>query len=128
MSNMSQRKGGIRTLLQGNEAIARGALEAGVLFCSGYPGNPSSEIIESLAAASKDLSIYVEWSVNEKVALEAATAASFATSFYPLVECTVSLGCILDDVDVVVLRDFRYGIHICGLPTIVYRDYSSSFW
>jgi len=65
-------------LLQGNEAIARGALEAGVAFCAGYPGNPSSEIIETLAEAAKELSIYVEWSVNEKVALEAATAASFA--------------------------------------------------
>jgi pyruvate/2-oxoacid:ferredoxin oxidoreductase alpha subunit len=37
-----------RVLLMGNEAIARGALEAGVSFCSGYPGNPSSEIIDTL--------------------------------------------------------------------------------
>ncbi len=66
------------TLLQGNEAIARGALEAGVSFCAGYPGNPSSEIIERLAEASKKLPVYVEWSINEKVALEAATAASFS--------------------------------------------------
>ncbi len=65
-------------LLQGNEAIARGALEAGVRFCAGYPGNPSSEIIETLAEASHSLPIYVEWSTNEKVALEAATGASFA--------------------------------------------------
>ncbi|MFC1821928.1 thiamine pyrophosphate-dependent enzyme [Thermodesulfobacteriota bacterium] len=65
-------------LLQGNQAIARGALEAGVTFCAAYPGNPSSEIIETLADASRDLPVYVEWSVNEKVALEAATAASFA--------------------------------------------------
>ncbi|MEJ2586934.1 MAG: indolepyruvate ferredoxin oxidoreductase subunit alpha [Deltaproteobacteria bacterium] len=75
---ISERSGGKTVLLQGNEAIARGALEAGVAFCAGYPGNPSSEIIENLAEASKDLPIYVEWSVNEKVALEAATAASFA--------------------------------------------------
>jgi indolepyruvate ferredoxin oxidoreductase alpha subunit len=75
---ISQRSGGIELLLQGNEAIARGALEAGVIFCAGYPGNPSSEIIETLAEAAKDLPIYVEWSVNEKVALETATAASFA--------------------------------------------------
>jgi len=65
-------------LLQGNEAIARGALEGGVMFCSGYPGNPSSEIIETLAESTRDLPVYVEWSINEKVALEAATAASFA--------------------------------------------------
>ncbi|MGM0426509.1 MAG: thiamine pyrophosphate-dependent enzyme [Thermodesulfobacteriota bacterium] len=75
---ISDISGGKEVLLQGNEAIARGALEAGVAFCAGYPGNPSSEIIENLARASKRLPIYVEWSVNEKVALEAATAASFA--------------------------------------------------
>ena len=78
MSVISGKSGGVQALLQGNEAIARGALEAGVLFCAAYPGNPSSEIIETLAEASKDLPLYVEWSVNEKVALEAATAASFA--------------------------------------------------
>ena len=78
MEMISQRSGGVDLLLQGNESIARGALEGGVLFCAGYPGNPSSEIIETLAGAAKDLPIYVEWSVNEKVALEAATAASFA--------------------------------------------------
>jgi indolepyruvate ferredoxin oxidoreductase alpha subunit len=78
MKTISERSGGVDLLLQGNEAIARGALEGRVSFCSGYPGNPSSEIIETLAEVSKDLPIYVEWSVNEKVALEAATAASFA--------------------------------------------------
>jgi indolepyruvate ferredoxin oxidoreductase alpha subunit len=75
---ISQRAGNESLLLQGNEAIARGALEGGVLFCAGYPGNPSSEIIETLAEAADDLPLYVEWSTNEKVALEAATAASFA--------------------------------------------------
>ena len=75
---ISQKSGKIDLLLQGNEAIARGALEAGVVFCAGYPGNPSSEIIETMAEAAKDLPVYVEWSVNEKVAREAATAASFA--------------------------------------------------
>ena len=78
MTKITQQTGGAQVLLQGNEAIARGALEGGAVFCAGYPGNPSSEIIETLAEASKSLPIYVEWSVNEKVALEAATAASFA--------------------------------------------------
>ena len=78
MKEISNREGGATLLLQGNQAIARGALEAGVLFCAGYPGNPSSEIMETLAEASGDLPIYVEWSTNEKVALEAATAASFS--------------------------------------------------
>jgi indolepyruvate ferredoxin oxidoreductase alpha subunit len=64
----------------GNEAIVRGALEAGVQMAAGYPGTPSSEIIENLAQLSKDTDsgLYVEWSVNEKVALEVASSASFA--------------------------------------------------
>ncbi len=65
-------------LFMGNEAIARGALEAGVNVASGYPGTPSSEIIESLATVGKERNLYVEWSTNEKVALEVAAAASFA--------------------------------------------------
>ncbi len=67
-----------RTLLMGNEAIARGALEAGVNFCSGYPGNPASEIVETLAKAANKFNLYVEWSVNEIVALEVAGAAAAA--------------------------------------------------
>jgi indolepyruvate ferredoxin oxidoreductase alpha subunit len=69
---------GEQTLLMGNEAIARGALEAGVNVVAGYPGTPSSEIVESLAEASEEGRLYVEWSVNEKVALEVAAAASCA--------------------------------------------------
>ncbi len=65
-------------LLMGNEAIARGALEAGVNVATGYPGTPSSEIIEALSTVSQEKNVYVEWSVNEKVALEVAAAASFA--------------------------------------------------
>ena len=65
-------------LFMGNEAIARGALEAGVNVASGYPGTPSSEIIENLAGVVQERNLYVEWSTNEKVALEVAAAASFA--------------------------------------------------
>lgn len=65
-------------LLMGNEAIARGALEGGVDVATAYPGNPSSEIIGTLADVAKKLNIYVEWSVNEKVALEVAAASSFS--------------------------------------------------
>jgi len=63
-------------LLMGNEAIARGALEAGMGVAAAYPGNPSSEIIETLAKVAKERNLYVEWSINEKVALEVAAAAS----------------------------------------------------
>ncbi len=69
---------GERVLLMGNEAIARGAVEAGVRMVTGYPGTPSSEIVQTLAGVASQRGMYVEWSVNEKVALEAAAAASFA--------------------------------------------------
>ena len=65
-----------RALLSGNEAIARGAWEAGVTVATGYPGTPSTEILE-IARAYKD-DIYCEWSPNEKVALEVAAGASLA--------------------------------------------------
>ena len=65
-------------LFIGNEAIARGALEAGIGYAASYPGTPSSEILGSLAAVAAQRNIYVEWSVNEKVALESAAAASYA--------------------------------------------------
>ncbi|MFW9817540.1 MAG: thiamine pyrophosphate-dependent enzyme [Candidatus Thorarchaeota archaeon] len=63
--------------MSGNEAIARGALEAGVGFCASYPGTPSTEITSILFDVAEELGIHVEWSTNEKVALEAATAASW---------------------------------------------------
>ena len=78
MSIISSGQAGERYLVMGNEAIARGALEAGISVAAGYPGTPSSEIIETLAKVSKDRNLYVEWSVNEKVAMEVAAAASFA--------------------------------------------------
>jgi indolepyruvate ferredoxin oxidoreductase alpha subunit len=64
-------------LLSGNEAIARGAVEAGVQVAAGYPGTPSTEIIEALASIAEHLGIYVEWSVNETVALSLAAGAAF---------------------------------------------------
>lgn len=66
----------MRKLLTGNEAIARGAYEAGVKFASAYPGTPSTEILENVALYKDD--IVAEWAPNEKVALEAAIGASLA--------------------------------------------------
>lgn len=65
-------------LLTGNEAVARGALEAGVNYAASYPGSPTAEILECIASGAEMLGIYAEWSVNEKVAMEGAAAASFA--------------------------------------------------
>lgn len=65
-----------KVLFSGNEAIARGAYEAGVKVCSAYPGTPSTEIFENLPKYKDDL--YCEWSPNEKVATEVAYGASIA--------------------------------------------------
>ena len=62
MSNIAANAPNTSQLLMGNEAIARGALEAGVGVAAAYPGNPSSEIIETLAKVAKQLNLYVEWS------------------------------------------------------------------
>jgi len=78
MSSIAQNSPGKVALLMGNEAIARGALEAGVKVCAAYPGNPSSEIIGTLAGVAEELGLHVEWSINEKVALEVAAAASLS--------------------------------------------------
>ncbi len=64
-------------LIMGNEAIALGAIRAGVGMVTGYPGTPSSEILETLAKKNPG-DIYVEWSVNEKSAMEVAAGASYA--------------------------------------------------
>ena len=78
MSNLADNKEGAQHLILGNEAIARGALEAGVKVASAYPGTPSSEILESLSKVAGERDIYVEWSANEKLAMEVAAAGSFA--------------------------------------------------
>ena len=64
-----------RLLLSGDEGIARGAYEAGVHLATGYPGTPSTEIIEALARFPE---ITVQWSANEKVALDVALGAALS--------------------------------------------------
>ncbi|RLC20369.1 MAG: indolepyruvate ferredoxin oxidoreductase subunit alpha, partial [Deltaproteobacteria bacterium] len=67
---------GTKMLLLGNEAIARGALEAGLSFATCYPGTPSSEIPQNFFQISQESDLYFEYSTNEKVALEVAAAAA----------------------------------------------------
>ncbi len=62
-------------LLSGNEAVARGAWEAGVAVAAAYPGTPSTEILQTLALYEE---VYAEWSANEKVALDIAIGAAYA--------------------------------------------------
>ena len=71
---------GATMFMLGNEAIARGAIEAGVQMVAAYPGTPSSEISETLVNNSKNTGMYAEWSINEKVAFETAMAAAIAGS------------------------------------------------
>ena len=63
--------------VMGNEAIALGALAAGVNLVCGYPGTPSTEVLETVAKR-RGGDVYVEWSVNEKVAMEMAGGAAYA--------------------------------------------------
>ena len=65
----------MKKLMTGDEAIARGAYEAGVSYASAYPGTPSTEILENLSTYKE---IYAEWAPNEKVAMESAIGASVA--------------------------------------------------
>jgi indolepyruvate ferredoxin oxidoreductase alpha subunit len=65
----------MKALLSGNEAVARGAYESGVVFASAYPGTPSTEILENIAKYDE---IYAEWSPNEKIALDCAIGAAYA--------------------------------------------------
>ncbi len=66
-----------KEFLMGNAAIARGAIAAGLNLVSGYPGTPSTEVLETTAKAN-DGSIYVEWSVNEKAAMELGAGAAYS--------------------------------------------------
>ncbi len=72
----ANRANGVRPLT-GNEAIARGAWEAGVKVAAAYPGTPSTEILETIAEYPAE-DLHAQWSTNEKVALDVAIGASFA--------------------------------------------------
>jgi indolepyruvate ferredoxin oxidoreductase alpha subunit len=65
----------MKRLLSGNEAVARGAWEAGVIVASAYPGTPSTEILENFARYPN---VYAEWAPNEKVAVDVAVGAAYA--------------------------------------------------
>ena len=65
----------MKTLMLGNEAVARGLYEAGCSFVSSYPGTPSTEITECVAKYNE---VYAEWAPNEKVAMESAFGAALA--------------------------------------------------
>jgi len=95
-------------IMSGNEAIARGALEAGIAFCASYPGTPSTEIATTLQKMSDEYDIYVEWSVNEKVALEAAAGASWIG---------IPSICSMKSLGLNVASDFLLNLNLSGTGT-----------
>ena len=76
MDKILAAKPGTKVLLLGNEAIARGALEAGISVATTYPGTPASEIGDTLARVAEETGIYFEYSVNEIVATEVSIGAA----------------------------------------------------
>ena len=71
-------KPGQLELLMGNQAVVRGALEAGIDVAATYPGTPASEIGDTFASIAKKVGIYFEYATNEKVAFETALSASWS--------------------------------------------------
>ncbi len=78
MEHLLSKEYGTTMMVLGNEAIVRGAIEAGVDFAATYPGTPSSEIGDTLFRIAGKAGMYFEFSINEKVALEVSIAASIS--------------------------------------------------
>jgi indolepyruvate ferredoxin oxidoreductase, alpha subunit len=87
---------GTKLFMLGNEAIARGALEAGVQVVAAYPGTPSTEAAETLIKWSKEQGFYAEWSVNEKVAYGVALGASWCNARAMAIMKHVGVNLIMD--------------------------------
>ncbi|HMK66025.1 MAG TPA: indolepyruvate ferredoxin oxidoreductase subunit alpha, partial [Thermodesulfobacteriota bacterium] len=78
MHELLSGKPGEKVLYLGNEAIVRGALEAGLAFATAYPGTPSSEVALNFYQLKQESDLYFEYSTNEKVALEVASGAAIS--------------------------------------------------
>lgn len=100
----------MKKLMLGNEAVARGAYEAGVSVVSSYPGTPSTEITENIV---KYDDIYVEWAPNEKVACEVAIGASIAGARSMSCMKHVGLNVMADPVFTVSYTGVNGGLVLC---------------
>ena len=100
----------MKKLMLGNEAVARGAYEAGVTVVSSYPGTPSTEITENIV---KYDNIYVEWAPNEKVACEVAIGASIAGARSMTCMKHVGLNVMADPVFTVSYTGVNGGMVLC---------------
>jgi indolepyruvate ferredoxin oxidoreductase alpha subunit len=104
-------------LLMGNEAAARGAVEASVSVAIGYPGTPSTEVIEILIQWSKETGMRAEWAVNKKVAFDVATGASLGG-----VRCLVTMKSAGLNVASDSIMSVAYGDIVGGLVIYVADD------
>ena len=112
---------GQKMLLLGNEAIARGAIEAGVAVVTTYPGTPSSEISLNFFHIARECNLYFEYSTNEKVALEVAAAAA---------NCGLRCMCVMKHVGLNVAADVLMTLAYVGVKgglVIVSADDPSLF-
>lgn len=100
-----------KSLLTGNEAIARGAWQAGVAVATGYPGTPSTEILEYLVRFKDE--VYLEWSPNEKVAFEAAAGAAMAGARSMVTMKHVGLNVAADPLMTLAYMGVEGGMVIC---------------
>jgi indolepyruvate ferredoxin oxidoreductase alpha subunit len=103
----------MKEYLLGNVAIARGILEAGMGVVTGYPGTPASEIVEALAPFASKYGIHVEWSVNEKAALEVAIGASWTGARAVSVMKHVGLNVAADPFMTLAYTGVRGGLVVC---------------
>ena len=103
---------GAVSLLMGNEAIARGAIEADARLVIGYPGTPSSEVIQTLAPLAKGLGMRAEWAVNEKVAFDTAAGAALAGSRCLVTMKSAGLNVASDSVISIAYGDVNGGLVI----------------
>ena len=111
MSNpVTMNKPGETVLLMGNEAIVRGALEAGIKIAASYPGTPASEIGNTLAEIAEEVGIHFEWSTNEKVAFEVVYGASMCNQRGLVPMKHVGLNVALDIMEMAALRGVKGGL------------------
>ncbi len=100
----------IRLLMTGNEAIAHGAIDAGVGYAGCFPGGPTTEVVYALADLARDEKPHVEWATNEKVALESASGAAMSG---------VRAMSVMKHFGVNNAADQLFSINLMGLPGIV---------
>jgi len=103
---------GEKVLLTGNEAIARGCLEAGVVVATAYPGTPATNILEKLGDVAPDLGFHAEFSVNEAVAFEVAAGSALAGVRSLMVTKMLGVNLIADPLTVISVTGVRGGLVI----------------